>query len=267
MPPLRRVPALAAGYDDYAKGIDALHGGNADEAITLFGSALSAGDLAAAYLPEAYYYRAQAYLLKKQCPPASADLDAAIKLKGDFFEAYEQRAVVDACLNKADALIADLTSMIALKPQSPLYAARGYLEWNAANFAGAQSDFAHALQLGAKNPYLVLWFGASAVHVAPLDASTLAAYASAFDSDKWPGPLLDLYRGKLTVEQATAATADANGTDAATRKCQADFFVGEWQATHGAAAAAKAMLLDAVQECPAAYPARAGASAELKRLQ
>jgi hypothetical protein len=75
------VSALAAGYDDFSRGVNATNRGDADAAISSFTAALAAGDLAAAYVPNAHLGRARAYLQKDKCAEALSDLNETIKLK------------------------------------------------------------------------------------------------------------------------------------------------------------------------------------------
>ena len=88
--------ALAAGYDDFSRGVNANNRGDADAAISAFTAALAAGDLAPGYVPNAHFGRARAYLQKDKCAEALADLDAALKIAADNSDFLVVRAGVNA---------------------------------------------------------------------------------------------------------------------------------------------------------------------------
>ena len=64
---------------------------------------------------------------------------------------------------------------------------------------------------------------------------------------------------------SAAATADRAGRGASVT-CEADFFVGFYQASKGAAAEARPLLHSAAQDCPNDFLERPAATLELQRL-
>ena len=256
--------ARAAAYDDYFRGIEAMSAGKFDLAISSFTSALNAGDLAAAYVPDAHMRRAQAYLQKQQCASAVADLDAALKLKPNDANALGLRSAADRCLGKPDAARADLDAAIAAAPAVPgLYRARGDLAWYGADFAQAATDYAEAAKLAPKYGYFLLWYAISAKRAGTFDAAGFARQVSDYDGDDWTQALLDFMRGKQTSAAVYKSAAEPGGDAAKGRKCEADFYIGEWQLP---ADTSKTLLQQARDECPHNFVEYGAALEDLKRI-
>jgi lipoprotein NlpI len=262
--------ALAAGYDDFSRGVNANNRGDADAAISAFTAALAAGDLAPGYVPNAHFGRARAYLQKDKCAEALSDLDEVIKLKADNVDAYLLRGAANACLKKPDAALADFNAAIGLRPSATLYEALARFQWNYGFFPQAAENYAQAVKLAVKDnprrPHLVLWYAMSADRAGTLDQVKFAAEMSKLDIDDWPAPLLDLYRGKTTADKVYREAASRDAQAATNQKCEADFYIGEWQLARKNEAAAKPLLQQAVSECPHNFVEYFAAQVELKRL-
>ncbi len=263
-------PTLAAGYDDFSRGVNANNRGDADTAISSFTAALAAGDLASRYVPNAYFGRARAYLQKGKCAEALSDLNEGLKVKTDNVDAYLFRANANACLNKTDAALADLKLAIDLRPSSAVYEGIARFQWNRGLFSQAAENYAQAVKMAAKDnqrgPYLVLWYAISADRAGTLDQTAFAADVSALHSDDWPAPLLNFYRGKTSADEVYREAASKDSQTAANQKCEADFYIGEWQLARKNPDAAKALLQAALGECPHNFIEYFAVQVELKRL-
>jgi len=257
--------ASAAAYDEFMRGMEANHANDADLAITEFTSALNAGDLAAAYVPDAYFGRASAYLQKQRCAAALADLDEALKARPKFLPAYYARANANACLDKGDAVRADLDKVIEIAPTTGAYRSRGSYYWNHAQFAQAADDFAQSLKLPPKSGFNLLWFAISASRAGTLDLADFGRKVSDLDLDDWPAPLLDFFRGKVTADDVYRKAARGDGEVPANQKCEADFYIGEWRLI-AKDPSAKSLIQQAEQECPRNFVEYSAAHEELKRV-
>ena len=262
--------ALAAGYDGFSSGVNANNRGDADAAISAFSAALAAGDLAPGYVPNAHFGRARAYLQKNKCADALADLDEVIKLKADNVDAYLLRGAANACLNKPDAAVADFNAAIGLRPTAALYEAVARFQWIYGHFPQAAENYAQAAKLAAKDnphrPFILLWYAMSADRAGTLDQVMFAADVTKLDIDDWPAPLLDFYRGKATADDVNRKAANRDAQIATGQKCEADFYIGEWQLARKNEDAAKPLLQQAVSECPHNFVEYSLAQVELKRL-
>ena len=266
--------AFAAGYDDYMRGFEARRAGHYDAALTAFTAALAAGDLAPTYQPDAHIGRADALMHQGKCAEAAADLDAALSLRPKTIEALTLRAHANSCLGKADAALADIDAAIAVAPATGLYGFRADFRWSHGAFADAAADFLQAVKLQPKRAYeprqgiyALLWHAIAATRAKTYDAAVFAAAAQALDvdEDEWPGPLVGFIRGKTKLEDVYRQAARGDGVAPAHQKCQADFFIGEWQIGNGNPAG-KALLQGMEQSCPKDAAVLYDARRDLKRL-
>ena len=249
------APALASTYDDYSRGIDANNRGDADAAIQFFTRSIDGGDLAPSYLPSAHFGRARALLHNQRCAVAYADLTDAIRLRPDFVDAYSLRAEVNHCLQRDDAALADATAAIRLRPAAGYYFTRARLLWNAGSFREALADLDLAVARDPGNGYFLLWHAMTAQRTG--DQDSIARQSAGLSG--WPKPLLDLYAGRASPDDALHASRNAY------ESCEADFYIGEWRLARGDAAGARGLLQAAASECPRDFIASDGASHELKR--
>lgn len=246
--------AWAASYDDFSAGQNAIHRGDPDAAIAAFSRALAAGDLAPGYLPATYSGRARAYLQRGRCQDAASDMDAALKLSSNDAEAYVLRAEAESCLKQQDAAFADFAEAIRLRPTGQIYEQFAFHLWAIGQFGAAAVNFEAAVTASSKSnprlPHLILWYAMTADRAAALDQALLAKHVRDIDSDNWPGPLLALYLGKLTVDRVTAKAVDRNPQTDGEQKCELAFYLAEWNLARGNSDAAKPLVEKAVNNCP-----------------
>jgi lipoprotein NlpI len=259
--------AVAAGYDDFARGLSANNRGDADQAITSFTVALKAGDLNSKLVPVAYVQRAIAYTRKAECALAVSDLTEAIKLRPDYLEAYGLRGYANECTGDGAAAVADYTQAITIKPNAEFYAVRGQARWSAGDFAGAVDDLAQGVKLVPKATYWVLWQAMAQTRAGTFDANGLADEISALDLDGWPDPVLDLYRGKSKPEDVARAAGVGDAKAVTGQRCEANFYTAEWWLAGHNEMAARPLLLDARANCPHDFVEYFFTNVELKRLK
>lgn len=266
------ITANAASYDDFMRGYAQSRAGDLDHAIEAFSAALQAGDLAANYVPAAYFGRATAYARKGQCALAEVDLNSALKLRPVYLEAVVLRANVRDCQEKYEDARADFDAAIKLNPASELYDGRARFFWRHAKFDSAAADFLQSFDLaptnnyyGARRGFPLLWYAISAVRAGGFDATVFAQRVDKADLYDWPQPLLANFLGKLSIEQVYAKAARGDGVVPAQQKCEADFYLGEWQIGH-ADPAGKSRLQQAHDECPHNFVEFHASQTELKRL-
>lgn len=264
--------AYAAAYDDFMRGFAFIRVGDADHAIEAFTAALAAGDLAATYVPSAYQARATAYAHKGQCAQAEADLDNALKLRPAYLEAVVLRANVRDCQQKYEDARADFDAAIKLNPATDLYRDRGTFFWRHAKYDSAAADFLQAIDVAPTNKYFserrgfsLLWYAISAARAGSFDAALFAKRVDRADVDVWPEPLLDYFLGKMNTERVYAKAERGDGLVPAQQKCEADFYLGEWQLSRNIPGG-KDLIQQAEKECPHNFVEYVAARTELKRL-
>lgn len=262
----------AAGYDDFTKAAAYRRAGHPEQALESYTAALNAGDLAPAYVPDAYLGRAEIYLQSGKCASAQADADAALKLRPTLIDALRLRAHANDCLGKADLALADLDALVAAEPSPQMYATRGSFNWFHGQFAKAAEDYGKSASLHKERDYdwrsptyALLWYAISASRAQSFNAADLAAKTHAFDLDAWPGPLVSFFLGKMTSEKLYREAADGKGDAAKDQKCEADFFTAEWKLASDSAAA-KAQLQAVVDGCPKNLLVVRAARTDLRRI-
>lgn len=265
--------ACATTYDDFMHGMAVIRT-DRSAAVDAFTKALNAGDLPFPYVPTAHYWRGRAYMAQGDCAAALADFDQAAGLVPDSFVYLLSRAGANRCLKKTEAALSDYQAALKLRPEAGVYRSRADYLWSLGRFAEAATDYLEASDLQATlilgpgiMPYNILWYALSADRAGKLDVKILADRTHALKMDEWPGPLLALYLGKTTPEAMQAAAKKNLGSQTpAMRQCEADFYLAEWQLAHGAdAAGIKALLEQAVKECPHNYLEYGSAKFELGR--
>lgn len=266
------LSALAAGYDDYLRATQLLRADRAEQAIPLFTAALAAGDLAPSYQPSAYTGRGQAYIRSGECAPALADAEAALKLRADFNDALLLRSHANQCLGNTDAALADLNRLIVLNPVSPHLFSRGLYYWKMGRFTEAAADFARATDLAPKTnilrrgyAYNLLWAAISEARAKNFNATAFAERVKKFDSEEWPGPITEFLLGNIKADAVYPLAVAGEGKTAVERKCEADFYIAEWQIA-AADPAGKALLQSTVQTCPSDMVEVYAAKIDLRRL-
>jgi lipoprotein NlpI len=115
--------------------------------------------------------------------------------------------------------------VIRLNPKhANAFSGRATVRFYQGRFAEAAPDFAHALRFAPSNLYLVLLHYLSEARAGKQDRSALAEATRGLDLEKWPGPIVSMYLGKLPEHAVLNAVAGADRTG---RRCQAYFYVGQ----------------------------------------
>jgi lipoprotein NlpI len=118
--------------------------------------------------------------------------------------------------------------------------------------------------LNPKDAYAVLWLDiAGKRNNSP---SRLAETAKQIDMSKWPGPIIDLYLGRLTPTAALTAADDPNPQIKRERVCQANFYMGELALQRGAKDDATHLFRSAARDCSRMLTEGFAASAELHAI-
>jgi hypothetical protein len=132
-------------------------------------------------------------------------------------------------------------------------------------YSDAADSAGDCLRLDQKQSFCFLLLSLSKLKAGKDVPADISAPFSGVNLTKWPGPMVGLFLGKTTPQQAEAAAraAGAGELDA----CEADFNIGEWQALHANPAEAKRLLSAAAADCPAGETTREIARIDAARLQ
>jgi lipoprotein NlpI len=235
--------------------------GEEDRAIADYSGAIA---LDPKYL-EAYADRGLAHLAKDELGSAIDDFNLALQLDPNDAEAFDLRGGAYLQMGDNDRAIVDYDQAIFLDPNyAPAYFDRGVARFMKARFAEAAVDFAVKPQAEPANAYAALWLHMARRKAGEDDTAEVSRTMANLNLDRWPGPIIRLYRGQTAPEDVRAAAMA--GTDEKRKKrrsCQAAFYIGEYQSLRGNTNAAVPIFEDAAIHCPHDLPEYDGATAEL----
>jgi lipoprotein NlpI len=229
--------------------------GEYDAAITDFSAAIGADPR----YGNAYRNRADAYLKQGDYDRAMLDFLAALAMNAKDSAAYLGRGIAYERMGDYDRAIVDYDSAIAIDPQeSAGFTNRGYMHFYRGDFADAAADLAR-VEGTETYPYPNL-FRFLAQTRAGQPFSDLEPAAQRMKSQHGPYAVLELYLGRRDTGATLAAAQKPE------ERCEAQFYVGEWQLLQGDTTQAKQLFEQAVSGCPKSFVEYKAARAELDRL-
>jgi lipoprotein NlpI len=244
---------LAAGYDDFSRGLTANNREESYKAIAEFTAALAAGDLNRNFIPNAYAGRAVANWRMKDCAKALDDIDAATKLRPPDSHILELRGFVHLCLNQPKLADTDYSELIAKLPDHTNHRARALVRLQDADADGALADVEEVLKDDSQEIYSILWLEMVRLRAGRLDPAKVRDDLPPLSLLKWPAPIFDLYSGKIDADAVQAAAAHGDDYDAKGQQCEADFYVAEWMMAKKDRPGAKALFQKALDVCPHSF--------------
>ena len=176
--------------------------------------------------------------------------------------AYLNRGVAYYTKGDYDRAITDYSRASELDPKNAdLFRQLGVAQFNNGNFKAASTELLRSIELKDDIYAMLFRYVARARAGETIAAAELEANAGRLKTKEWPYAVIELYLGRRTPELAL----DAAGTP--DHRCEAQFYIGQWQIMKGNSAEAAASLKEAVDTCPRTFIEYASAVAELKRLQ
>jgi lipoprotein NlpI len=213
----------------------------------------------------AYTNRGGLRLLSGDGVGAIADFSKAIQLSGQDVTLRTNRANAFLSLGRFADAVKDFDRAVELAPDNAsVRLGRGRARLFGFDQAASIEDFEAAVRIQPANPYAVLWLHIARVHDGHDDSKEFARNAAVVRRDAWPTPILDLY---LRIAEPAAIRSLAGPDQSAEehkRRCEADFFIGEFLGHEGKVAEAKVLLRDVLARCRAHDVVYSGAIAELK---
>jgi lipoprotein NlpI len=99
------------------------------------------------------------------------------------------------------------------------------------------------------------------------DADEFAAINQKLNKGEWPWPIVAMFQGAVSPDEAiSSASAAPDQKTRDSQLCEADFYVGVFDASKQDKAAARRHLQSALDHCPPGYDESTAANYELKRL-
>ena len=232
--------------------------GDLDAAIAQYNDAIKL----APQQPSLYLDRADLWTRKGDTERALADYGEAIKIDPANAAAYNIRGDFHRSKGDYTNALANYDQAIQKQPDDLTgYSNRGLVRYYQGEFAKAVDDFKRIVDTQA-NPYSTLMLYLSRARAGRKEArDELSKSADKLNKEQWPYPVVELFLGR---KQAAAVEAAAKTPG---EKCEAQFYVGEWQLTRNAKPAAQKALQSAADNCPKDFVEYRGAVEELKRLK
>jgi tetratricopeptide (TPR) repeat protein len=136
---------------------------------------------------------------------------------------------------------------------------RGYVRFYQGDFAAAVSALQEAAD--GTDAYPILWLYLARVRAGGQDAKRdLELGAAGLKPAQWPSPVIKMFLEQGTPEAMLAAA------DKPDERCEAQYYLGQWDLLRDKRANSVEALQNAVKSCPRDFIEYAGALAELKRL-
>jgi tetratricopeptide (TPR) repeat protein len=237
-----------------------LRRGNFDGAITAYDEAIRLDPKR----PAAYLYRASVWSRKGNAERASADYDKAVELDPQNAALYTLRGDFHRAASDYERAVKDYDKAIEKRPDDlAAYGNRALVRFYQGDFSKAAADFKRAGE-GQENAYPILLYYVSQIRAGGKREEArddLAKAAGGFEGSEWPVPLVELYLGKRSLDGALAAASKPE------HRCEAQFYIGQWQLLRGNKAPASNALRTAVDTCPKDFIEYRGAVEELNRLK
>ena len=134
----------------------------------------------------------------------------------------------------------------------------GYAEFYMGAFTYSAQVFDAVLGLRPE-PYALLFWHLARARAGSADIQTLQKMANSVPKD-WPYPVVQMFLGELAPNALLLAATKDN------ERCEAAFYVGEWQLLHGQPGLAAPLFRAAEAQCPRTFVEHQGAVAEFRRL-
>ena len=181
---------------------------------------------------------------------AQGDLPEALK-------SYQASLTISERLAQADS-----GNAVWRRDLSMSYRAVGRTYFDLANFSAAAASLERAVEIDPSYAFGVMWLYLSRARSGDQSAlARLQADAAKLDRTEWTFRLVELLLGSDTPEALLSAAPNPDA------RCEAQFYVGEWQLLRGAATQARDAFRSAADTCPKSFIEYAGSVAELKRLE
>jgi tetratricopeptide (TPR) repeat protein len=207
-----------------------------------------------------YANRGLAVLGQGNTSAAITDFDTALRLdpKSTQIRGFRSQAYRDA--GDFDRALEDVQVILAQSPNDPsALSESGISHFALGNFHAAAEAFTASLSQD-DFVYAKIWRYLSRMRAGEDGESGLVQDATGLKDKNWPYPVIEFYLGRRDANSMKAAAANDD------QRCEATFYLGEWNLLQHNASEAEALMQKAKDTCPKTFFESMFAQAELKRL-
>lgn len=204
------------------------------------------------------------YHLKQEYDRAFADFDQAIRL--DPKQAYYlvNRGIAYLAKEDVDRATEDFNQAIRVDPHyGKARSVRGFVHFIRGEFELAKQDEILALRAGPTDAYAAIWLYLAQARSAENGNPQLRSHSAGLRLVDWPGPVVELYLGKISPEAVITSTPSGS----VPRLCEANFYLGERAVLLGNKREAARLFRAAIATRATDNPEYHAAKAELARSQ
>jgi lipoprotein NlpI len=202
----------------------------AERAIAQATLQIESGTLDDKQLASAFRTRAVARNRLVQYAEAVMDLSRAVELDPFNPLYYEDRAIAHLKLREFPQADLDLEMALGLDSgRAGAQREKGRLAFYRGDYEQAAQHFTRLARSaeGQAFVYSVLWLELAIRRGGLKRPSRLALAEKVAGAERWPAPLVQMYRGKMQPEQAIAAAAAVDPRVALEQQCEASFYAGQ----------------------------------------
>jgi tetratricopeptide (TPR) repeat protein len=245
-----------------------------------------------------YFSKAAVYEVQGQYDASIEALDVALRFQPASTMTIMKKGIVQWEAKKFDDAVATFAHAIAIEPKNPYAFLWLQIAQSASRAAGGADRSADRGDTGAGGNRHDDGTGSGTGDIATLDARRqgesadaqkpdgdnaadgpqiaegssrqhgaapppVAPSAASPDVSGWPGALVKLYQGAGTFA-AALAEARTDTSFGHGKMCEAEFYGAQWRIMHGKMPAAKALLSDAVRDCPYSFVEAPAAANQIK---
>jgi lipoprotein NlpI len=217
--------------------------------------------------PGDHMLRSQLYHSKKLNDSAAlSEASAALAMAPDDLRIRQIKGALEVATGDPGKGLSDLDAVVLAKPTDPgVRRIKGEALLHLARYQEAAVELGRALD--AKSVYPALELHLARLRAGDDDKAELVRNTQGLGDDAWPRPIVAYFQEKISLDELDKAAGSGPEDTQKARVCEAAYYGGEAALAKGDEDAARKRLSRAAEVCPGDYAERAGAIAELKRLQ
>jgi lipoprotein NlpI len=192
------------------------------------------------------------------------DAEEALRLDPGYLGAVRWHVTALVYAGDYDAAMVALREAHAIDPLDADTRMFGAIQFMQGRYTESAATWASAKGDPTNAAYYPLWRYLALRRTA--SAAEAAELLSAVPQGMWPGPVAQLYRGRIDAYALMAAAIEARKQEPGAQECEAWFYAGEAELDAGHIAETFDLLRQAVAQCPLQLTERKLAVAELRRL-